>query len=240
MCRARKFDLLRAIKTKFGANPYKVSSSPMIRAQQTAYYMLLENTDKRLNIVPHIGEYTAPPQDDNVPLPPADQVAYLGPDIVGKYENDERGSRGALAHTPSDKMNPSAQTYRSTYESFVTWIQLLQDARHVGNFFPRNPAEPASDSSIRRAVLFTHSGFLYRAFGIRTQNNDIIYVTLNPSSDEIFTETVLLSTYDLDPGKRVLTNGCGRVPVGGGKKLKSRRRHRGKSPGKSTRKYGRH
>jgi hypothetical protein len=200
--------------------------------------MLLENTDRELNILPHIGENINQP--DNTPLTPAAQAAILDPDIVARYGHDERGSRGALAHNPATG-TAAAVAQRSNIDSFRRWIRMLEDSGEIGRYFPRNQNEPASDASTRRAVLVTHSGFLHHNFGVAAQNNDIVYVVYNPASDELWTTIQLISRYDLNPARRRELAGCARVPpAGGGKKLKSRRHRKGKSPGRSSRKYGRH
>ena len=67
--------LIERVNALWGDNPYVVASSQMIRAQETAYYMISSKKDKPINIFPYISEkgFTR----DNYAMPKDDQINIL-------------------------------------------------------------------------------------------------------------------------------------------------------------------
>jgi hypothetical protein len=228
----RGADLRLAIRNVFGDSPYGIGSSCMIRAQQTAFLMLLRvMPGQGMHILPHIGEGGggAAQQDDNTPLAPAAQRGII-PDVASRIDKDERNSSGAARHTPDDRA--SGGDHYSNFVEFVQWIQRTAGEGGIGPFFPRRPADPAGTAT-RRAVLFTHRGFLNRFFGIpNINNNDFFLVRFN--IDTVLTGVApivtRLSNYGQDDILDKSLDGCARVPAAGGTRKKTR-----KSKGRKSR-----
>jgi hypothetical protein len=156
-----------------GGKPFTVGASCMIRAQETAYYQLLEGTKKSLLVFPHIGErwpkdpIDSPQADDNIPLPIDEQRRRLNtidPQIVAKITADLRTSEGPLVYDPMAKRS----LHRSNFESFCEWLALQQTKGNLRSLFGFSIKEGGT----ARAVLFTHAGFIDYSFRRGSPNNN--------------------------------------------------------------------
>jgi hypothetical protein len=150
--------LQKIVKREFFGQPYSIGSSNMIRAQETAYYMLALPTRKKITIYPHIGEsgFTL----DNISLEKTDQYDYFGKtnrDIINFIGLDFRDSEN-----------------KSCWPSFVKWLQLNRDLFAKGS------------DGVFRGVIFSHSNFLNSVFpfeeGILPNNQGLI-TTLFPENE---------------------------------------------------------
>jgi broad specificity phosphatase PhoE len=67
--------LMKKVETVWNREPYMVASSQMIRAQETAYYMISSRTGKPINIFPYVSEkgFTM----DNYAMSKEDQIQIL-------------------------------------------------------------------------------------------------------------------------------------------------------------------
>lgn len=170
--RRKNLEALIADAFQHGEKPYKVAASCMIRAQETAYYQLLEGTTKTFKIFPHIGErwpkdpIDSPQGDDNIPLSVDEQKTRLNriePKIVSKITADLRTSEGALFHDPMTKRS----WYRSNFTSFCQWLAWQQTKESFRSLFGFSV-----EGGTARAVIFTHAGFIDFSFRKGSPNNN--------------------------------------------------------------------
>lgn len=155
--------LLDKLNELWGDNQYTIGASQMIRTQETAYYMLAKptNSTESINIFPYIGEPGA--GYDNWAFPREKQLQIMGnrnPDIL-KYFGLDKGKKQLLG----DKSNPNM---------FINWAT-------------RNPSMFGKGSDkYYRAVIFTHSIFLKKWFGVpRIKNNNGIRMRLNTDGFQV-------------------------------------------------------
>lgn len=133
--------------------PFAIGSSQMIRAQETAYYMIARDTAIPIHILPHVAEKGI--SYDNYSLPKHLQYDILQqrtPDIISSLEAgmDAREKQTAFG--------------KSNWNLFITW------AMNHPEFFEQG------DDGVYRAVIFTHSKFLQSTFQLATKiinNNGI-------------------------------------------------------------------
>jgi broad specificity phosphatase PhoE len=159
---------------------FTVGSSPLLRAQETAYFMLGKQTEKTINVFPHLGEIMLTPFElfgkrrlipqvsrDNLPFSAEEQSAYLN-----QYKDPPFLKGKDLRETP----------YNPDLQKFFHWA--------VGH-----PEEFPEENGIRRVVLFTHSNLLLTAFPRETclnkeelnqegklGNNDFLVTVYNPEN----------------------------------------------------------
>lgn len=140
----------KVIEREFFGQPYSVGSSNMIRAQETAYYMLASHVGKKITIYPHIGEsgFTL----DNISLEKKDQIEYFfktNREIINFLDQDFRDSEN-----------------KSCWPSFLKWLHSNRDLFSKGS------------DGVLRAVIFSHSNFLNSVFpldeGILPNNQGLI------------------------------------------------------------------
>ena len=176
-CKERRGASIAAINSKFPLGDYQIGTSCLIRAQQTAFYTLLEGTGVKYSIIPHIGE-----EDegaiDNIPLSPENQQKILE---FPRTENDGQNT--------VEKKN-----LYSDVPEFYRWINALrkEEAEH---FFH---VTPAGDY---HAVIFTHKKFIKDLLHLdkkeNVNNNDIYYVELDTETQGIRNLEKLLSNEEL-------------------------------------------
>ena len=149
-------NLLQKIDQFFKKNSYSIIASSLLRTQETAYYMLAQQTNKKINIAPFIAERGI--KYNNFTLPKNEQDTILNnidSEIV-KYINKEKDYR--KEQNIITKSHP---------EMFFDW------ANKNLNFFEKG------DDNIYRAVIFTHGGFIDYIFKIKAENNDIVHAFIN-------------------------------------------------------------
>jgi broad specificity phosphatase PhoE len=194
--------LMKRLETVWAKEPYVVASSQMIRAQETAYYMISSETDKPINIFPFISEKGI--TRDNYAMPRSNQIDIL---------NERNPHIVDLLTKGSDNREPQSIWTKSDLASFIKW------ASHNSNEFSLG-----SDGHYR-AVIFTHSHFLKESFhmGEKVNNNDALHTiidTTKPIND------LKYDYWQLNTGSEIsmCPNGC---RVSTCKKVGSSRRKRG-------------
>jgi len=164
--RSRKLsdNLIEKINELWGTNPYTIGSSNMIRAQETAYYMLAEKTGKKINIFPHLSEKGI--TLDNIGYSKTKQIEILNkrnPKIIEFLSNN------------IDKRDQQNIFNKSDWKSFIDWAN-----NNTGYF------EHGLDGEYR-IVIFTHSDFLRSIFKLpknkKVQNNGVVHTVFNSGDD---------------------------------------------------------
>jgi broad specificity phosphatase PhoE len=171
--------LLQILFEKVPRN-FSIGSSALLRAQETAYFMLGKQTDKPINVFPHLGEIMLTPfqvfgkrrllptvSNDNLPFSSEEQTLYFS-----QYKNPPFLKGVDLRETPYD---PNLQ-------KFMKWAVA-------------HPEEFPEENGIRRVVLFTHSNLLSTQFSRETclnkeelnpegrlGNNDFLVTIYNPEN----------------------------------------------------------
>jgi hypothetical protein len=157
------------VKKLFGTENYMIGASWLIRAQQTAYYMLAKNSGKKINIFPHIAEIGE--EASNIALSKNKQMKIYtkkNPGIIKLFNpsGDWRDDQTIL--------NRDKKVY------FFDWINKnihkLQEAKGSDNTY--------------RLVIFTHGVWLYQTFNFKNPkilewpaNNHIFHTILNDQFD---------------------------------------------------------
>jgi hypothetical protein len=154
--------LIKHIEQRWGSELYSVGASRMIRAQETAYYMIASTFGLPINVMAHVGEEGV--TTDNYSLPIADQVKILmgrNPGIVD------------LLLKGRDGREPQNLWTKANFGKFLIWAE-----KHPEYFVK------GSDGH-HRAVIFTHSHFLKHAFHMPMvlANNDAIHTVIDTSAD---------------------------------------------------------
>ena len=154
--------LIKHIEQRWGSEQYSVGASRMIRAQETAYYMIASTFGLPINVMAHVGE--AGLTRDNYSLPVADQVKILMGRNPGIVDLLLKGRDGREPQNMWDKAN---------FGKFLIWAE-----KHPEYFVK------GSDGH-HRAVIFTHSHFLKHAFHMPMvlANNDAIHTVIDTSAD---------------------------------------------------------
>jgi broad specificity phosphatase PhoE len=165
-CIERSNVLKEKIHMYFPDDKYKIGTSCMIRTQQTAYYMLMENTDLKYSIFPHIAEQGR--GYDNFPFAQEKQKEFinkLNPDITPRIEHDARGITDA--------------SHKSNWDMFLTWIHTMSDMER-SKFFHK------TEKGVYRAVVFTHGHFINHNLNLENvQNNDVIFTRIDAANKKI-------------------------------------------------------
>jgi broad specificity phosphatase PhoE len=153
--------LLDKINLFWKNEPYSINASSMMRAQETAYYMIAKETNKSINIMPHIAEKSL--GATNTAFPKEKQLEMIGrrnpeiPKFLTTNSKDDRKHENFFS--------------KSSCECFLDWAN-----DHL-EFF-----EKGSDG-VYRAVIFSHGLFLYTAFNkVTPENNDIYHAIINNSN----------------------------------------------------------
>jgi len=177
----RRDTLKEILHSYFPNGSYKVGTSCLIRAQQTAYHMLLKHTEKQFSILPHIAENGFMYND--YPFPSETQKTILGPTVYSHIDSDFRGK--VVLKDKSD------------WSSFLRWLYAHKDevcAKTEDNHY--------------RLVIFTHGGFIRHSLHEKdkVQNNDIFYVKVE--GDRIVEKKRLTTFPTLSKEIRQSTDGC--------------------------------
>ena len=164
LCRKRKPDLMNAIRQYFPGNSYKIGTSCLMRTQETAYYMLMEHTDLKYSIFPHIAEKGL--GSNNSPMGWDAQKKALEKKIPHVGDRLHQDLRGKLTH-------------KSNWSYFLKWITDLSEKDRETLFHK-------TEDGKYRAVVFTHGHFLRDNLHIKSvENNDIIYTQINATTQTI-------------------------------------------------------
>jgi broad specificity phosphatase PhoE len=152
-------NLMNKIKENFENKPYSIIASSLIRAQETAYYMLAKQTKKSINVAPFIAERSMSFNNFNLPKEEQHEILNkIDPEIV-KHIISGKDAR--------EKQDILTKSYP---EMFFDWANKNLD------FFEKG------EDGIYRAVTFTHGGILDVIFKIKAENNDIVHAFINGSN----------------------------------------------------------
>jgi len=178
------------VADKFPDGKYSIGASCMMRAQQTAHYMLAKTVGKPINIMPHIGELSNGilPGYCNFPLSPASQRKILGPEIV--LGVDARGD--------------------VTGDELSNWPKFTKWAATAGTpFF--TPTVNSDGETVHRAVIVGHSLLFKEIFGYTLNNNDVIFAKIDTGAGEgarIVKQEQLSAWKDIPADKEADVTGC--------------------------------
>ena len=149
------------IKKLWNEAPYSVGASQMLRAQETAYYMIAK--DKPIHIIPHVAE--AGITSDNIAFLKDKQREIIKARNYKILESLDKGIDSREKQTIYEKSN---------LKLFLKW------AKNNPNSFAKGP------DNIYRAVIFTHSHFLQNSFGLsksdKIKNNNGIHAIINDNN----------------------------------------------------------
>jgi hypothetical protein len=152
--------LMDKINILWKDQPYAIGASILMRAQETAYYMIAQQTQKPINIIPHVAEKNL--SASNIVLSKIKQQEFLmkrNPEIMKLISMGKDGREHQNIFT------------KSNYELFLNWANQNTD------FF-----EQGSDG-VYRSIIFSHGVFLEVIFnGIIPENNDIFHAVINESN----------------------------------------------------------
>ena len=142
------------------AHTYTICSSQMMRAQETAFYMLASRSGdiKSINVVPHLGEIGISKDTYSMPIENQYEIlANRNPAIVRQLLN------GKDAREEQDILN------KSHMGKFLKWAKENLGFFHLG------------EDGVYRTVIFTHGFLLKRVFQLddHMNNNDAIYTKIN-------------------------------------------------------------
>jgi hypothetical protein len=177
--------LIQKIKDLWGEEPYNIGSSSMIRAQQTAYHMLASVLEKPINIMAHICETGLSLDNQAYPIEKQRNILEEKSPGIGKLL--DAGLDGRMSHTIWDKSN---------FNKFLTWAELNPEYFELG-----------SDGHYR-AVIFTHSHFLMRAFNMENliNNNNAIHAVIDTNNKSpLIYDTWLMNNINLS---EICPNDC--------------------------------
>jgi broad specificity phosphatase PhoE len=165
--------LQRKIREAWLGQPYSVCSSQMIRAQETAYYMI----DGPIHIIPHIAE-------DGITL---DNYS-LSKDTQRKIIEGRNPKILAALDKGIDSREKQTMKEKSNWDAFIKWAE-------------KNPGSFAKGSdSIYRAVIFTHSHFLQNSLGLskadKVKNNNGFRIVITNGTISNTTRLDIGTTYD--------------------------------------------
>jgi len=160
-----KYKMLKEAIDKYIPS-YTIGASAMLRAQQSAYYMLAKHVNKPINVMPHISEHGI--TVNNTPSSKEKQHTFL-------KDHD----RKIITKLEKGKDDRSHQTFlnKSKYSLFLKWANNNLD------FFKKGK------DGVYRAVIFTHGLFLRKKFPLKNavpsvsshksyNNNDFIVVAI--------------------------------------------------------------
>jgi broad specificity phosphatase PhoE len=167
---------------EFSSGNFTIGSSPLIRAQETAYWMLSKPTGKAIDVMPFMGEFGGAPGVDNTP----DSVAVQDKTLKETFGLTEF-QRGKDKRTKPD------------FSKFWSWA--LTEGIRDGWF-------TKGTDNVYRAVIFTHSNLLKDEFpvnqcvnppakkleGGRLSNNDFLVTIYNPGNQSLEGKTFLDSS----------------------------------------------
>jgi len=178
--------LKEVIKGKWDANEYAILSSPLIRAWETAYYMLVNDKEspKKINIVPYVTEIPTVTAENPSPAISLEDTPLSRQNQKRITDSINVGIEAAIlsnVRRNADKKNSLAnfKQFLSEYRS-----SLFKGISPTGS-------GTAADPHVYRAVVFTHSNLIHEFFGDhlfprmaargkeRILNNEAVFVGWN-------------------------------------------------------------
>lgn len=176
-----------AIQKYWGENKnYIICSSPLIRAFQTAYYMMGLNNEKnneksKIHIIPAVSElssYITTPDNNPLPFKPTLQNDILSGEgkctqIKKKNENTQRkilcdiGDIGEaddkiIDSIGTDYRNYIDKKYKNSIDDLISFLRdSLENKNPFGKILNRFKNH---DNNTIRLIIFTHSQFLLKEF----------------------------------------------------------------------------
>jgi hypothetical protein len=194
----RSWDLREIVKKIFkkdnGHEPLGISSSIMLRAKMTAWYMCLNNKEfagKTLYILPYIGEEAKNKVDtlENTFSSHLEQISNF-PILSEMPITDITVEKGIDTTKPN----------RQNIDKFLEMLRNYQSKD--GGFFKKG------SDNIWRGIIFTHHNFIRNLSlkfreTIEVNNNDVVlfkYDTTTPDTAKFH----LITMYGLGPEKRVI------------------------------------
>jgi len=152
------------IAERWSKEPYVIGASRMIRAQETAYYMIAQLTKQPINVFPHIGESGI--TRDNWSLSRPEQRVII---------NDRNPAIIQALDKGTDHREPQTLASKSNWEEFMQWAIAHPEAFAQG-----------SDKRYR-AVIFSHGHFLKGVFPVpgisHMNNNDALNTVINTTKN---------------------------------------------------------
>lgn len=182
------FELITSFNSSEGKSPFKeghytIGSSPLLRAQETAYYMLGKHKkDKPINVMPYLGEIMTPP------------FTYQFPDNIPQSAENQMEILKDLTNPPFFKgKDEREEPYAPNFQNFLEWAKTHLEWFTKGH------------DNIYRAIIFTHSNLLQSGFPSKhlvnpplkplhkdkLDNNDFLVTIYNPDNVKIPEKTVL-------------------------------------------------
>jgi hypothetical protein len=158
MSKSLSATLIKNAYSIWGDEPFSVCASQMIRAQQTAFYMIASSIGASINVLPHIAEKGITP--DNYALPVAEQIHIM---------TDKDPSVVDLLLKGKDGRKKQGMFDKSDFKMFLEWAAV-------------NPSYFSKGSDgVYRAVIFSHGHFLKETFGLGfpMKNNEAVHVKIN-------------------------------------------------------------
>ena len=164
MCKSLSATLVKNVYTIWKDEPFSICASQMIRAQQTAFYMIASSLGAPINVLPHISENGI--TTDNYALPQADQIHIMSdiePPIVDLLL---KGKDGRKKQSLFDKSN---------MKKFLEWV--VDNPKYFSK----------GSDGVFRAVIFTHSHFLKTTFGLKfnMKNNEAIHAKIDTDKPDL-------------------------------------------------------
>jgi len=181
--------LQERINAHWFKEPYTIAASRMIRAQETAFYMLAESTNKPISVFPHIGESGLTRDNWSLSIPEQREIINSrNPAICRALDK---------AH---DYREPQTHTSKSNWTKFMHWAVANPDAFAQG-----------SDKKYR-AVIFSHGNFLQSVFPIigkdRMNNNDALITEINVGKNYVNPSFTYLPLNAADPKNSICPDEC--------------------------------
>jgi broad specificity phosphatase PhoE len=148
------------INSKWKEKEWTIGSSPMIRAQQTAYLMLAKDSGKKITVMPHVNE-TGITADNNAINKEKQKIIM------------NMTTPGILSNLGADERDKQTLFNRSNFMKFKQWI-----SKGGLQYFGKNK------DNVYRSVIFTHGHYLKLIFkkyikNIEFKNNDAIFFKLD-------------------------------------------------------------
>jgi len=152
--------LMENIDFKWKEKEWTIGSSPMIRAQQTAYLMLAKDNGKKITIMPHINE-TGITIDNNAMNKEKQKIIM------------NISTPGILSSLGADERDKQTLYNKSNFMKFKQWI-----SKDGLQYFGKNK------DNVYRSVIFTHNDYLKNVFkkyvkNIKFKNNNAVFFKLD-------------------------------------------------------------
>lgn len=156
--------LVKNLYTRWGDEPFSVCSSQMIRAQETAFYMVASTLGLPINVLPFISESGGTP--DNYAVSTEKQLTLILKRNPAVADLLLKGKDGREKQTIGEKSN---------FKRFMQW------ASENTEYFKKG------SDGVLRAVIFSHGHFLKKVFGLdfAVKNNEAIHARIDLEKLEI-------------------------------------------------------